>query len=120
MRPPDERFARGGVSIVHVEDVAETIATNLFRDEAGGTVAMLADPEYVTFRELAEVYTGIARRHGYTVAGWSVPDGLPESRDGMFRFDTSVAVQRLGFASEAGRDRFVAKVGAWFAAEIAP
>jgi nucleoside-diphosphate-sugar epimerase len=120
IQPPDEWFARGGVSIVHVEDVAETIATNLFRDEAGGTVAMLADPEYVTFRELAEVYAGIARRHGYSVAtAWSVPDGRPESVDGMFRFDTSVAVQRLGFSSEAGKDRFVAKVGAWFAAEIA-
>jgi nucleoside-diphosphate-sugar epimerase len=118
--PQDERFARGGISFVHVDDVVNTIAANLFREEARGTVAMLADAEYVSFRDLAELYVGIARRHGFTVRmTWAVPDGR-RGADAMFRFDTREAAARLGFSSPAGRDRLLAKATEWFTGRVAP
>ena len=121
LRPPDERFAYGGISFVHVEDVAETIATNLFRDEARGTVAMLADAQYVSFRDLAGFYAELARRNGFTVdTVWTVPDGRRDAVEAMFRFDVSGAAARLGFSSRAGKDRLFAKAAEWFTTTIAP
>ena len=119
VRPQDERFARGGISFVHVEDVAETIAANLFRPEARGTVAMLADAEYVSFRDLADLYTELAQRSGFTVrTTWTVPDGRRDTAEAMFRFDASGAAARLGFASRDGRARLLAKAAQWFRARV--
>jgi nucleoside-diphosphate-sugar epimerase len=118
VRPRDDRVARGGVSFVHVEDVVETIATNLFREKARGTVAMLADAEYVSFRDLAGLYAELARSHGFAVeTTWAVPDGR-RGAEGMFRFDTRGAAERLGFSSLAGRDRLFAKATEWFTAMV--
>jgi nucleoside-diphosphate-sugar epimerase len=115
VRPRDARFAHGGVSFVHVEDVAETIAANLCRPEAGGAVAMLADAEYVPFRDLADRYAGVARDHGLAVrTTWTVPDGEPASAEAMYRFDTATAAARLGFTSPDGRARLLAKATEWF------
>lgn len=117
VRPSDESFARGGVSFVHVEDVAETIAANLFRPAAHGTTAMLADVEYVGFRELGELYAALARDAGFAVdVAWAVPAGRREPAEGMFRFDTSAATATLGFHSRAGKDRLFAKAAEWFTA----
>ena len=117
LMPFDERFQHGGLSFVHVEDVVATIAANLFREPARGTVAMLADPEYLTFRELADVYADAARCLGYTVRTmWAVPGGGPCTVERMFRFDTTTATARLGFTSEAGRARLFGKLTDWFAA----
>jgi len=119
VRPRDVRFARGGASFVHVEDVVETIATNLFRPQARGTVAMLADPEPISFRDLARLYADLARRNGYAVAEkWSAPAGRTGNAEEMFRFDTSVAEKRLGFASHAGKARLLSKATEWFTARI--
>jgi nucleoside-diphosphate-sugar epimerase len=120
LRPRDRRFAAGGVSFVHVEDVADTVAANLFRASARGAVAMLADPEYVSFRDLAGRYADVARCHGFTVrTTWTVPAGARGAAP-MFRFDVREAVARLGFASPAGRDRLLAKASDWFTSTIAP
>jgi nucleoside-diphosphate-sugar epimerase len=115
LRPRDGRFAHGGVSFVHVRDVADTITANLFRPEAGGTVAMLADPSYVTFRELAEQYAEVARHRGLAVRDdWSDPEDGAGNRGVMFRFDPSGAIQRLGFVSRGGRDRLLGQAVEWF------
>jgi nucleoside-diphosphate-sugar epimerase len=120
VRPQDERFALGGVSFVHIEDVVETIAANLFQEQARGTTAMLADAEYVGFRDLAELYAGLARRHGFTVeTTWVVPNGRRDA-EGMFRFDTRRAAVRFGFSSRAGKARLFAKATEWFTSVIAP
>ncbi|MEJ3744809.1 NAD(P)-dependent oxidoreductase [Actinomycetes bacterium KLBMP 9797] len=119
LRPGDARFAHTGISFAHVRDVAETIASNLFRPEAHGTVAMLADPTYVRFRELAELYAGIARRRGLGVRdAWSEVDDGPAITGAMFRFDASGAGKALGFASRDGRERLLAKAAQWFAATL--
>jgi nucleoside-diphosphate-sugar epimerase len=116
LRPSDSRFARGGVSFVHVEDVAETIAHNLFRAEAHGTVATLADPDHVPFQELASLYAdaagqlGIATHHDWADA----PANGPAHRDTMFRFDCSLAVAKLGFRSVNGKARLFDKLTRWF------
>jgi nucleoside-diphosphate-sugar epimerase len=118
LQPLEERFALGGISFVHVEDVATTIADNLFRESAHGTVAMLADAEYVSFQELAEHYAGLARQRGLTVeTAWTVP---PAGRGGeaMFRFNTSLAAERLGFASRDGKSRLLTKATTWFRTTI--
>ncbi|MEU7585796.1 NAD(P)-dependent oxidoreductase [Micromonospora sp. NPDC049230] len=119
LRPADARFARAGVSFVHVDDVAETIAANLFRAEARGTVAMLADPEYVRFRELAELFAGLARDRGLTVRDeWPDPANGAELTGAMFRFDPTRAAKCLGFASPNGPERLLAKAAKWFTATL--
>jgi nucleoside-diphosphate-sugar epimerase len=116
LRPSDGRFAQGGVSFVHVEDVAETIAHNLFRPEAYGTVATLADPEYVPFEDLSSLYAGAARQLGIaTHHDWA---GEPPRRSGhgdtMFRFDCSLAATKLAFRSVNGKARLLDKLTRWF------
>jgi nucleoside-diphosphate-sugar epimerase len=121
VRPQDERFARGGISFVHVEDVAETISANLFRPGARGTVAMLADAEYVSFRDLADHYAELARRLGFAVTTtWTVPDHRRHTPEAMFRFDATGAAARLGFASRDGKARLLAKATQWFTARCTP
>lgn len=120
VRPQDAHIARGGLSFVHVEDVVDTIAANLFRDEARGTVAMLADTEYVGFRDLADLYADLAGRRGLAVTtAWDSPIDRPAAAEAMFRFDAATARTQLGFSSQDGKARLLGKAAEWFTEMIA-
>ena len=96
-----ERFS--GESLIHAEQVAQTIVSNLGNQDAYGREYNLCWDEYMTYHALAEFTADILREHGYAVrVDWD-RTGVPgDDFWARLAFSNARARKYLGFTDDQG------------------